>query len=77
MKVRQNIARGKGQAEAQARCGYGPITIRRQGEYAIVEIECHGVMYEVCREALDSNFCDTVYPLGILEVIERGKRVAA
>jgi hypothetical protein len=73
MSLLSNIARGKNQAEAQKHCGYGPITLRREGEFAIVEVECEGEQYEVIREYLDSNFCHTVEPLGILEVLEGGE----
>ena len=77
MSVRQNIAHGKNQAEAQVRCGYGHITLRREGDYAVVQVEYRGTQYGVIREALDSNFCHTVNSLGILDVLERGKRRAA
>jgi hypothetical protein len=75
--VWRNIAQGKGQAEAQSRCGYGPITVRREGGNLVVEVEYKGEAHEVIRESLDSNFCHTVEPLGILGVLEEGKRVAA
>jgi len=71
--VLSNIARGKGQAHAQKRCGYGPITLRREGDFAIVEVEYDGEQVEVIREYLDSNFCHTVEPLGILETLQRGE----
>ena len=71
MKVLSNIARGKGQAEAQKHCGYGSIRLRRDGDFAVVEVECEGEIYEVIREYLDGQFCHTVEPLGILEVLER------
>jgi hypothetical protein len=73
MKVLSNIARGKGQADAQKRCGYGPITLRREGDFAIVEVEYDGEHYEVIREHLDSNFCHTVHPSGIRDVLQRGE----
>ena len=75
--VWRNVAEGKGQAAAQSRCGYGPITVRRVGGDLVVEVEYKGELYEVIRECLDSNFCHTVHPLGILGVLEEGKRVAA
>jgi len=68
--ILSNVAHGKGQAEAQSRCGYGPITIRREGEDVVVEAELDGVPHEVIREPLDCNFCHTVYPSAILDIFE-------
>ena len=55
---------------AQLEYGYGPITLRREGDYAIVEIEVGHYRIEVIREALDENFCHTIEPLGIAAMIE-------
>ena len=77
MKVRSNIAHGKGQAEAQERCGYGHIWLVREGDFAVVKVEYRGTCYEVIREHLDSNFSHCVNSLGILDVLERGKKAAA
>lgn len=66
-----NVAEGKGQAEAQLQCGYGAITLRREGDDAIVEIDYRGRQIEVIRTFLDSNFCDTIYPIGMVDTIKR------
>jgi len=55
--------------------GYGPITLRREGDRAIVEIEYNGKIYPVIREHLDGNFCHTVEPLGIEAVITGQKGI--
>ncbi len=54
------------QRQAQLLTGYGPIMLRREGDWAIVEVEARpGKWVEVIREALDSNFSHIVEPLGI------------
>lgn len=55
--------------------GYGDITLRREGDFAVVEIEYDGKIIPVIREHCDSNFCHTVTPLGIEAIIE-GKEPA-
>ena len=55
--------------------GYGPIMLRREGDYAIVEIEFNGKWREVIREFVDSNFSHIVEPLGIQEAIFGHNRV--
>jgi len=66
---------GEKQQIAQHATGYGPIWLRRVGNYAIVEVEFDGEWVEVIREALDSNFSHCVHPIGIqgrmLEKINR------
>lgn len=57
------------QHRAQIAYGYGPITLRREGDFAIVEIEFQEKRYPVIREHVDSNFCHTVEPIGIEAVI--------
>ena len=70
-----NIALGKGQAEAQSQCGYGSIRLRRVNDYAVVEVEYQGKFHEAIREHIDGAFCHIVEPIGILEILQRkGKR---
>lgn len=60
------------QRQAQLLTGYGPIALRRVGEYAVVEIETlPGQWLEVIREHLDGNFSHIIEPLGIEEVMRR------
>lgn len=60
---------------AQLQYGYGAITLRREAEQTIVEIEFNGKIYTIIKEELDSNFCHTVEPLEIASVI-KGKELA-
>lgn len=53
------------QDEAQRAIGYGPIWLRRVGDYVIVEVEFDGEWVEVIREQLDGNFSHCIYPIGI------------
>lgn len=61
----------RAQDEAQQQTGYGPILLRREGNYAIVEVEIDHKWIEVIRESIDSNFSHCVHPLGILEEVKR------
>jgi len=45
--------------------GYGPIALRRVGDYAVVEIERDGKWYGIIKEPIDSQFSHIVEPLGI------------
>ena len=62
--------------DAQKKYGYGGITLRREGDYAVVEIEVPDQsedgfrQVEVIREFVDGNFCHSVTSLGIADVIE-------
>ena len=57
------------QRSAQLLYGYGPITLRRQGDHVIVEIQYDNKIFTVIKEDIDSNFLHTVEPLGIEAVI--------
>jgi hypothetical protein len=48
------------QREAQEKVGYGPLHLRRQGEYVLVDILWGGLWVEVIREHVDSNFSHIV-----------------
>jgi len=56
------------QRQAQQQFGYGPIWLRREGEYAIVEIQHEGKWLEVIRVPLDANFSHCIEPLGIADI---------
>lgn len=56
--------------------GYGDITLRREGDHAVVEIEYNRKIYPVIRVDLDSNFCETVTPFGIEDEIKRAEQQA-
>ena len=60
--------------KTQREIGYGDIWLRREGDYAVVEIEHKGQTVEVIRELYDSNFCHCISSLGIKEEIERQVR---
>lgn len=66
----------KNQAEAQKETGYGPIKLRRDDDYAIVEVEVGGEWIEVIREHTDSNFYHLVEPTGILQCVKDRRRKA-
>lgn len=53
------------QAKARQITGYGAIMLRREGDYAIVEVEKDAVWVEVIREFIDSPFSHIIEPLGI------------
>jgi hypothetical protein len=55
---------------AQKEYGYGPISLEREGDFAVVRIEHKRQWVEVIRVHLESNFGSTIYPAGIQEVIE-------
>ena len=59
------------QEAAQHATGYGPIWLRREGDYAIVEVEFDGEWVEVIREHIDGNFSHCVHPVGIQEQMYR------
>lgn len=59
------------QQEAALLYGYGAIWLRREGDYAVVEIEHEGKTIAVIREALEANFCHCIEPLGIEDEIKR------
>lgn len=69
--LKRSLTPAEKQAAAQATYGYGPITLRREGDYAIVEVEHEGRMVEVIRENLDGNFCHSIMPMGIADCIKR------
>lgn len=61
------------QRAAQRKHGYGPITLRREGDFAVVEIERGGIggqQVEVIREHVDGPFSHSITPLGIAEILE-------
>lgn len=55
------------QEQAQRATGYGPIWLRRVGDFAVVEVEFDGEWVEVIREHVDGNFSHCVHPVGIQE----------
>jgi hypothetical protein len=58
------------QRQAQLLTGYGPIALRRLGDYAVVEIEiAPGEWLEVIREHVDGCFSHIIEPLGIEQLI--------
>ena len=57
------------QRSAQLLTGYGAIRLRREGDWAIVEVEYEKKWIEVIRELYDSNFSHIVEPLGIEEAM--------
>ena len=65
-----NIAVGNGQAEAQEVCGYGPIWLKREGPWVLVQVECDGEWITVIKEHIDGNFSHCVEPQGIVEALE-------
>ena len=78
--VESEVSQGTGrnpflrsQDEAQRKYGYGAIRLRREGNYALVEVEAGPQNFvTVIREHYDGNFCHVVEPVGIAETIERG-----
>ena len=63
------------QEHAQKATGYGPIWLRREGDYVIVEVEHAGEWIEVIREHIDGNFSHCVEPIGIQEAIRQADDV--
>mgnify|MGYP001572797448 CR=1 FL=1 len=63
---------------ARNACHYGEITLRREGDIVIVEVQDQttGQQVEVIRESVDSNFCHSVSEIGIKEIIERHRLAA-
>ena len=63
------------QQEAALLTGYGPIHLRRLGDFAIVEVYHESTNFtgwvEVIREPLDAQFGHIVEPLGIESSIQR------
>jgi hypothetical protein len=64
----------KAQADAAKRTGYGPIWLRREGDWVIVEVSQGEHWFEVIRELYDGNFSHIVEPLGIEARLPEGEK---
>lgn len=57
------------QDKARRITGYGPIMLRREDPYVIVEIEIAGEWIEVIKESYHSSFSHIIEPLGIESIV--------
>lgn len=69
------VAVSEKQLVAQRKYGYGKIRLFRDGDEAVVEIEIQDVRYEAIRTCLlAAQFDETIYPLGIEDLVDPPKR---